>query len=271
MRDVVDRAAESLGESLPGIAGGLVLLLVGLPFAWLAGRLVRRVLNALGIDALAERFQVHDAIERVGLPRSLARVLGGAVRIALTVVVVLAAMSIFGLRALSGSLNEAVLFLPKLFIALVLVLAGVIASQYGRGWVDRLTDQMALGTALGRIVQLAIAAVFAVTALSTLGVPTDVLMMVVTVSLVAVAAALALAFGLGSRDLARQMTAGRYVATTFAVGQRIGVAEFAGEIVALESASAVIRTDDGRTLRVPNHLLLDSIVTVDDSPSAGAT
>lgn len=171
-------------------------------------------------------------------------------------------------RAFSGSRRDRArgVAAPKLFIALVLVLAGVIASQYARAWVDRLTDQMALGTALGRIVQLVVAAVFMVTALSALGVPTDVLMMVVTVSLVAVAGALALAFGLGSRDLARQMTAGRYVATTFAVGQRIGVAELTGEIVALEGASAVLRTDDGRTIRVPNHLLLESIVTVEDSP-----
>ena len=39
-----------------------------------------------------------------------------------------------------------------------------------------------------------------------------------------------------------------------------------GEIVALERAATVLRTPDGRTVRVPNHLLVESVVGVEEPP-----
>ena len=65
------------------------------------------------------------------------------------------------------------------------------------------------------------------------------------------------------------MSAGRYVGGVFEVGQTISVDEISGEIVAIEGGATVLRTDDGRTVRVPNHVLVESIVTVhDEGPRA---
>ena len=264
---IIERARASLGEALPGLAGALLLLVVGLFLAWLFGRLVARALRALAIDDLAERFGIHDVIERVGLERSLSRLLGRAVRITLSVVVVMAAVSLLGLGALGRTLNEAVLFLPKLFVALALMLAGVIAADLVRARVDRLSDQMALGAPLGRLAQLVVLAIFLLTALAQLSVPTTILAGIIGIALVAAMFTIALAFGLGSREVARELSAGRYVGTSYDVGQTISLdGQVRGEIVALEGAATVLRTDDGRTVRVPNHLLVESIVIVEGAP-----
>lgn len=71
---------------------------------------------------------------------------------------------------------------------------------------------------------------------------------------------LALAFGLGSREAARDISAGRYVAATYVVGQHVRVAGAEGEIIALESACAVLKRADAMTLRVPHHLFLRDVV-----------
>jgi small-conductance mechanosensitive channel len=261
--NVIDQAANSLGESLPRIGGALLLLVLGLLAAWILGRLTGRTLRALEVDSLAERFGVHDVLARVGLERSLSRLLGRVVRIVITVIVVIAAVTTLGLGALSEALNEAVLFLPKLIVALALVLIGVIAADFARDWVDRLTDQMALGLPAGRAAQVVVFSLFLLTAAAQLGIPTEILTAVVGLVVVAAALTLALAFGLGSRDVARQLSAGRYVGASFTVGQTISLDDVSGEIVALETAAAVLRTPDGRTVRVPNHLLLESVVAVE--------
>ena len=266
---VLDRARASLGEALPGIVGAVVLLVAGLLLAMLAGRLVRRALVALGLDGLAERFGVHDVISRLGFERSLSRLIGVAVRVALSVVVLVAALSLLGLGALGQSLNELVLFLPKAFVAIVLLLAGVVVADFVRRWVDRVADQMDVGAPLGVVAQAAIIALFALTALAQLGIPTQILTALLALVLVAASLTFALAFGLGGRDVARQLSAGRYVSGSFAVGQRISVAAISGEIVAFDSAAVLLRTDDGRTLRVPNHLVLESVVTLHDEPGGG--
>jgi small-conductance mechanosensitive channel len=260
---VIDRAGDSLGESLPRIGGALLLLVLGLVAAWILGLLTRRTLHALDVDALAERFGVHDVLARIGLERSLAGLLGRIVRIVITIIVVIAVVTSLGLGALSASLNEAVLFLPKLVIALALVLIGVIAADFVRDRVDRLTDQMALGIPAGRVAQLVVFAVFLLTAVAQLGIPTEILTVMVGIVFVAAALTVALAFGLGSREVAREVSAGRYVGASFALGQTISLEDVSGEIVALEPAATILRTGEGRTVRVPNHLLLESIVTVE--------
>ena len=260
---VFDRAQESLGESLPRFAGAILLLVFGLLVASIVGRVLRKLLLAVGLDDLGERFNIHDALEQIGLDRSLSALLARAIRIALAVTVIVAAVSLLGLGVLSTALNELVLFLPKLLVALALVLVGVVVAQFVGERVARLADQLALGGPLPQLAQGAVLALFVLTALAQVSVPTAVLTAVVAVVVVAVTLTLALAFGLGGRDVARQISAGRYVSGAFELGQTITVAGLTGQIVALESAATVLRTPEGRRVRVPNQMLIDSVVTVD--------
>ena len=264
---LVNNGIETLGEALPRIGGALLLLVLGLLVARLAGRFARRALTALGVDDLAERFGVHEVLARVGIERPFSGLMGRIVRLSISVVVVFAAVSLLGLAALSSSLNAVLLFLPRLFVALALVVAGAIVAQLVGDRVERLANQMALGPAVGRIVQAAIFAIFLVTAIAQLGISTELLTALVGITFVAAALTVALSFGLGSREVARQVSAGRYVGAAFDVGQTITVDGIRGEIVALENAATVLRREDGQTLRVPNHLLLESVVALHDGPS----
>ena len=71
-----------------------------------------------------------------------------------------------------------------------------------------------------------------------------------------------LAFGLGGREVARALSAGRYIRGSYRVGQRISVGNVGGEITAIESAFTVLATDGARRVRVPDDLFLGSIVTI---------
>jgi len=258
---ILERAGETLGDFLPQLGGALVLLLVGLLLARLVGRLVRRGLIAAGVDDLADRWRVNDTLARAGLRRSLAGLSGAVVRVVLSVIVVFAALTLLGLEPLSQSLNEAVLFLPNVIAALALLLAGVILAALVRERVDRLTYQMDFPVPLGQLAQVATLAIFAITAAAQVNVSADVLLLVVAIVLGAVAATFAIAFGLGGREVARALNAGRFVRGAFAVGQTIRVGELQGQIVAMDPDATVIATDAGR-VRVPNHVLIESVVTL---------
>jgi small-conductance mechanosensitive channel len=265
---IVDRAGEALGGFLPRLGGALVLLIVGLLVARILARLLRRLLERLGVDDLAERWGVAPVLERAGLGRSLSKLLATIVRLGVTIVVCFAALSLLGLQFLSQSLNEALLFLPNVIAAAALVLAGVVLGALAREKVDRLAWQMDLPVPLGAIAQVAVVAVFAVTAAAQIAVSTAILMVLIGVLLTAATATFALAFGLGGREVARELSAGRYVRTSYEPGQRIGVDGVSGEIVSIEPAVTVIRTGAGDRVHVPNATLLSSIVTVYDEPTS---
>ena len=262
MTNVLDRAGETLGGYLPRFAGALALLIVGLLLVALIRRLARRALEAAGADKLAESWGVHDVLGRFGLPRSLSAVLAGALRLGVTIVVVFAALSLLGLEFLSDSLNAGILFLPRLFVALVLVLVGLVLSELARRQVDRLAEQMDLPGPVGLLAQLLVLAVFVVTALAQLGVPTEIGQLLAAIVLSAAALTLALAFGLGGREMAREVSARRYVEGSFEVGQQVSVGGVRGTIAAIEATSTLLDTPEGDQVRVPNSQLIASVVTL---------
>lgn len=259
---ILDRAAQTLGEYLPRFGGALVLLLVGLLLARLLGGLVVRVLLGAGLDRLGDRALVHDVLARGGLERSLSQLVGLAVRLALYIAVIFAAVSQLGVEALDQALNEGVIFLPKLLAALALALLGLVLGSLARERVDRLSYQMDLRGPLGAVAQWAVIGVFAVLALDQVGVPTAILIVLAGILTAGVALTFALAFGLGSRDFARAVTAGRYVSSSFHVGQEVAVGDVRGEIEAIETASTLVRGRGGETVRLPNHVFLETPVTV---------
>lgn len=259
---VLDRAAATLGEALPRLGGAILLLILGLVLASLAGRVVRRVLDAAGLDRLGTRFGVDRVLARLGIGRSLSSLVGTTVRIALVVVTVVAAVSLLGFAALSITLNELILFLPKLFVALLLVLAGVVVAEFLGDRVQKLAEQMDLPGPLKQATETMVIALFALTALAQVGVPTMILTGLVALLIMAAALTFALAFGLGGRDIARHVTAGRYVGGAYRIGDRVQVAGVTGTISRLESAATVLEGENGDELRIPNQLMLDSIVTI---------
>lgn len=227
-----------------------------------AADLGTRALGAAGLDGTADRFGVGDTLERSGLGRSLSSVLGGAVRIGVRLVVLFAALSLLGLQFLSESLNSAVLFLPKLLVALLLLLAGVVVGSLVRQQVDRLTEQLDLPVPLGVVAQVTVVAVFALSAAAQIAISTVVLAVLVGILVAAAAGTFALAFGLGGREVARALSAGRYVRDAYEVGQTISFGDVTGRVTAIEAAATVLEAPDGRTIRVPNHVLLEAVVQV---------
>jgi small-conductance mechanosensitive channel len=259
---ILEHAGETLGDYLPRLGGALAVLVFGLIVVRLLARALRGLLTRVGVDGFAERAGVHDVLARAGLERSLSRVVAVAVRVALTAAVVLAALSLLGLGPLDEAINEAVLFLPKVLAALALVLAGAVLGSLARQRVERTAYQMDLRGPLASAAQWFVIGVFAIVALAQLGIPTGILTVIAGVAAAGIALTAALAFGLGGRELARDVSAGRYVGSAFAIGQEITIRGHRGQIISIEGASTVLGTESGASVRIPNHLFLESDVLV---------
>jgi len=259
---ILGQAGQDLGAFIPRLGGALALLLIGLILARVLARVLQRALQAAGVDQLADRGGVTSVLQMSGLGASLAGFIARAIRIFLAIVVVFAALSLLGLQFLSVSLNQAILELPRLFLAAVLVLAGAVLAGAARQRAERLSYQLDFPVPLGQIVQIAVLAVFVIIAAAEVGISTDVLLVLIGVLLAAVAGTFMLAFGLGSREVARALSAGRYLRHDYRVGQEISFGDVRGRIIRIHSTSTMLDAGEGRSIRVPNHLLIDSIVTI---------
>lgn len=71
--------------------------------------------------------------------------------------------------------------------------------------------------------------------------------------------------------MARALSAGRYLRHDYRPGQEIGFADVRGRVTSIEPTSTVLDSGDGRLIRVPNHLLLESVVTIYSDGATGAS
>ena len=115
----------------------------------------------------------------------------------------------------------------------------------------------------GLALRVGILVVTVMLVLAQLGVNTMLLNMAAGAALFGTSAALALLVGLGGRDVAREIAAGRYLRRIFTTGDRIEAGDVSGHIVALHPATTELSTSAPGTLHVPNTNLLSSAIRVE--------
>lgn len=123
----VNSLVQELLDFLPNLLGALLLLGVG----WLAARIVQRIVANLLAAAGADRLGQRVGISRVLGSRSLSGVLGVVVYVLVLVPVLIAALEVLGIAAItrpaSRMLDRFLVALPQVFAAaLVLLLAWVL-------------------------------------------------------------------------------------------------------------------------------------------------
>ena len=254
------RAEETIGAFLPRIGACLALLVVGYLLAWTAGRIISKTLATVGFDALAERVGVSSELARIGMTVRLAT--GRRRR---------------PLRDHRGRDHRRDLRARPVRAHHIPERRDPLPSEAARGRTDparrlrprthrprpRRPRDRSHGSrrAPRSLAEMAIIAIFVATALAQLSVPLAILTLIVAILIAAAAFSAALAFGLGSRDTARQIAAGRSLRarSTSASDHR---RRLTGEIEAIGSAATLVRTTTS-TLRSPT--------TCSSSPSSRCT
>jgi len=183
-------------NSLPKILVFLVVLVVG----WIIAKVIRRVivmiLHRVHFDKFAERGAVGDALKRTKYDASA--LLGMIVYYAILLITLQMAFGVFGTNPISTMLNAIVGWLPKLLVAIVLI---VVASAIAKVVKDLLTGTLG-GLSYGRVIANAaslliiVLGVFA--ALDQVGIANSITNPVLYAALATVGAILAIGVGGGA-------------------------------------------------------------------------
>ncbi len=251
---------------LPKLAAALVILIVG----WLVARLVQfllsNLLRRLKLDKLTERVGISRVLDNAGLDPSVSNLLARLTYWLILFVFVLAAAESLGLIGIAETLNQLVNYLPNVLAAALILLLGSLIAQVTGDAVGGMTTQagVAAGPAVGRVIRYTVLIIAVILAMDQLGIQTDLLTILASALVIATALALALAFGIGSRDLARNIMAGFHANESFEEGQQISVRGYSGSLVSIGTVKSVIRTAEG-LVSLPNSALTEEEVTISEA------
>jgi small-conductance mechanosensitive channel len=243
-----EQVAERVQLYLPSVLGALGLLLLG----WLLAGLLQ-AWSVRFLSLVERRFRHHplqSATARLGVDRNASDVIGSFVFWAVFVIFVGAATDALGLPVLATWLSGLAQFLPRLLLATLIVLAGVLAGALARDAISTTTKAggLAFGDLLGRLAQVAIIIAATITGVDQIGIDSTFLTGTLMIGLAAFLGSGALAFGLGARTVASNIIAVHYVRQTYKTGQQVRLGSLEGTIRDITSTAVILDTPAGQVL-----------------------
>jgi hypothetical protein len=200
--DGIGDALQNVGEFIPKLIVAIIILLLG----WLLARLLRsvteRILRAIRFDDWVDRAGIGAHVERAGYPDS-GRLLALLVYYAVLLLALKLAIDVFGESDVQDALDAMIAFLPRLFVALlIIVIAGAIANVV-KGLVAAATTQLAYGNVLANLASAGIWVIGIFAALDQLKIAEDVVDLLLTAVLSGIVLIIAIMFGVGGIWAAR--------------------------------------------------------------------
>jgi len=252
-----------IANFIPNLFGALVVVLLGFVVAKLLDTLLSKLLAKLGLDRLMAGTGLTKILGRAGIQVPISTLIGKIVYWFILLIFLVSAAQSLGLERVSATLDIFTLYLPKVFGAILVLLAGVLVAQLLNGLVRGACESGGFDYAsgLGRVAQGLVIIISISVAISQLEGKTDLLNHVIVIVLITVGLAVALAMGLGSREIAGQILAGIYVRELYQVGQEVRVGEGEGQIEEIGTVKTTLLTDEGELVSISNRILLEQHVT----------
>jgi hypothetical protein len=189
---------------IPGIAEGLVILIVGWIVAKLVSRFVGKVIEVIRLDNLLATAGVKGFFQRAGIKLNIDMVFEEMVKWFILIVFFISAANAFGLPQVNGFLSNVLNYIPNVIIAAIIMILGILIANFVADLAHGTTQATKAGKPhlVSAIVKYAVIIFTAIIALDQLQVGATLLDSFFNNLGLAIAAAFGLAFGLGGKEAA---------------------------------------------------------------------
>jgi hypothetical protein len=194
-------------SAIPRLIGFVIVLIVG----WLVSSLLARgataLLRAIKFNDLARRSGFADFVHNMGVRQDSSSVLAAIVKWFVRLITLVVAFDLLGLPAVSNVLQQLLLWLPNLVVALVVLVIGGLAAKALAQLVRGATAEGGFSNpdVLATVARVAVWAFAIIVAVNQLDIATNLINTLLVGVVGALALASGLAFGLGGRDRAARL------------------------------------------------------------------
>jgi hypothetical protein len=206
-RDMVER----LAHVAPRLLAMVVVIVLGWVVAAIARRLTVRLFRMADLDARCARWGLTASLSRSGIGQPLSQVIGQLVFWTILFVALLTSVEALEMPATAGMAAGVVRFLPNLVIALVVWMVGWLLANFMAQAVliAAVNAQVALAPLIAGAVRWLVLIFAGAAALTQLGIAREMVLLTFGIAFGGSVLALALAFGLGGKEVAREILESR--------------------------------------------------------------
>lgn len=258
----MDLIVDGFTQGLPKVIMVIILLLI----FWMVGKFVKRMLikslNAIKLDAMMDRIELSPILGQIGI-KSSTNFLAALTYWMIMLIGLLTITEIVNMGILTQGVAEILAYIPKLLVALVIFLIGMMLANTIKKVVYNATNSIGLSGSrvISNIVYYVLFIFIAITAINQTGVDTSIITSNVTLVFGAMLLAFAVSYGFAARDIMSNMLSTFYKKDRYQVGMRIKVQGEEGVIVGIDNLSVTLDTGE-REVVLPTKLLIEEKVEI---------
>lgn len=191
---------------IPTLFGALLVFLIGWFIAVALGKFVTQILRTLKIDQALDNLGLRGTLDRANIEGNVSGFIGALIKWFLIIAFLMAASDILGLNQVGDFLNQVLLYIPNLVIAVIILLVAALVARFVSNVVKGSVKAagFSYGNFLATVARWAIFIFAALAALEQLGIALALIRTLFTGIIALIAIAGGLAFGLGGKDLAAE-------------------------------------------------------------------
>jgi small-conductance mechanosensitive channel len=186
---------------LPQLVGAIIILIIGYIVAKVLQAVVTRVLRGIGFENWMERGGIKQFFDRAQTRQTPTSIIGKLVFWFVFIIAITMAADALGIPQVSAVLGQLIAYIPSIIAAILILILAALLANFVSGIVRGATGS----DLLANVARYAIIVYAVFAAITELGIAVTLTAPTFLILLGAVALAAALAFGLGGRDLARDI------------------------------------------------------------------
>lgn len=197
---------------LPTLIGALLILVLGWFIGILLAKIIEKTLVAVGFERAVHHSGIGKFIEGAGGKLTTSKIVAQLGKWFVFLMFVQAAANLLNMPQITAVMSSIVLFIPRLVIAMAMIVLGSVLAKLVSGVVQRIATQAGAENAstLSNLTNYAVIGFAVIAALDQVGIATTLVNTLLIGLIGSIALAVGVAFGLGGRGVAEQITQSWY-------------------------------------------------------------
>lgn len=255
---LIDQSSTFISNFLSAV----LILLIGWLVAKGVAYLLKSFLSKVGVDKLGNKVLELDIFRKYKLDLKLSKVIAQVVYVLILLFVAVSAADTLGVPAISAMFLMLVNFIPKLAVAILMILVGVYISDIVRKFAEALMKSFNVPSfkLIGKIIFFFFSFIAVILALGQAGINTKLLESSFSIIIAAFALTFAIGFGYASKDILINVLSSVYSKNKIREGDLVEIDGVKGIVHKLDSTSVTIQTKENDVLFPIKVLQSDKII-----------
>jgi len=252
--------------AIPGIVGAIVIFVVGFIVAKIVAKIITKALEKIQIDRLGDKLQEIEIVDKSNLKFKISAILGKIVYYFLLLFFAVIATDILGMPAVSQIVTDIFNFIPKLIMALVILVIGLLASDAISKIIYSTCNSLGIPSAklLSTFVFYFLFINIFILALTQANINTEFLSQNISILIGGAILAFSIGYGFASKDIVANLLASFYSKDKFQLGDTITFEGEKGQITNIDRSTLTIQ-GEGKKIVFPLSKLTNQKVEIHNS------